>query len=278
MNKTSEDLKKNKRIRKKQIRTPGQKKAVSAISKEDQVQSVKTAGEEKIDAPVVRRCERCGVWITDETWLCPLCRGAITMEGTDLAGAARSVSYPDISYKIRKMRLATKITVFAAAVAAFILLLINYLTFNGIYWSLIAIVGLIYGCSVMIIFFGQKRSLQWRIIIVSLIAAAFMIALDNILGYSGWSVRFGIPILIMCADVVAIVFMTVNINGWQNYIITEIVACVFGILLFILELTSLLDLTLFGIIAAAVSAFVFAGTLLFGRRMIRDELKRRFIV
>ncbi len=226
----------------------------------------------------IRFCERCGVEILDEAWLCPLCRGALTMEEEVAAGAARSLTYPELSHRIRKMRMAIKITVFASALIAVVLCLINYLTFSGHYWSLLAVAGLAYVCLTLILSFRERKSPQVRILIQFLLAAVLLFALDRILGHSGWAVRLGYPILILAADVTAVVMMMVHTTSRQNYIVTEIIASIFSVLLLILELTGVLPLSVLGVTAAVVSVFLLAGTLLFGQSLIREEVKRRFRV
>lgn len=230
------------------------------------------------EAKSIKKCERCGVIIRDETWLCPLCSGAITSERADVTGTPHSVSYPDISYRIKKMRLAIKITVFVSVVAAVIMFIINYFTFNGIYWSLMATAGLAYACMTLIFSFRKKSSTQWIIIIQCILAAGLIYVLDWILGYSGWSVRYGFPVLVMLADLIAVILMCVYRNGWQNFIITEIVACAFGLVLLLMSAAGMGEVPVLTAVAAAGSALILAGTILFGHRMIREEVKRRFRV
>ena len=223
-----------------------------------------------------RICERCGLVISDETWLCPLCKGALATDTVIEANDARSLAYPDISYRLKKMKLTIKIAVFASIVISAVLILINYLTFNGVYWSFLAVAALAYGCVTLAASFRVRRSTQWRIIFQCILAAVLVYALDRILGYSGWSVRFGFPILILLADLIAAVLMIINVNGWQTYIVTEIYAGILGVLLFLLELFGVWDLTILCIIAAAVSVLLPIGTILFGHRMVHEEVKRRF--
>lgn len=223
-----------------------------------------------------RICERCGLVIADETWLCPLCKGALATDIVIEAENARSLVYPDVSYRIRKMKLAVKIAVFASIVVSAILILINYMTFRGVYWSLLAVAALAYGCVTLIASFRVRRSTQFRIIFQCILAAVLVYALDRILGYTGWSIRFGFPIIILLADLIAAVLMIVNVNGWQTYIVTEIYAAILGVVLFLLEIFGVWDLTILGIIAAAVSVLLPIGTTLFGHRMVHEELKRRF--
>ena len=223
-----------------------------------------------------RRCERCGLLIADEAWHCPLCRGALITDTVLEAGAARSLVYPDVSRRIKKMRLAIKITVFASVIIAAVLILINYLTFSGIYWSFLAVAVLVYGCVTLIASFRVRKSAQFRIIFQLILAAVLVYALDRILGYSGWSVRFGFPIILLVADAIAVVLMLTNIHGWQTYIVTEIWAGVLGVILILLELTGVWKLSVLGIIAAAVSVLLPVGTILFGQTMILEDVKRRF--
>ena len=80
----------------------------------------------------------------------------------------------------------------------------------------------------------------------------------------------------MGVDVGALVLMIVGIDGWQNYIMTEITTMFFSIILLILHFTGLVDTSYLTVIAVAVTGFILLGTIMFGSRMVSKEIKRRF--
>lgn len=141
---------------------------------------------------------------------------------------------------------------------------------------MIAIAAMVYGCITLIASFRVRKSAQWRIIFQFILGAALIYSIDQILGYSGWSIRFSFPIIILLADLVAAIIMIVNVNGWQTYIVTEIYAGILGISMFLLEIFGVWELSILGIIAGAVSVLLPVATILFGHRMVHEEIRRRF--
>lgn len=232
----------------------------------------------QIEVSGVRTCARCHVNIVDESIECPLCRGVLDLpEGAD-AEMTRSVTYPAVSEKFKVMHFVIRLVFFVSVVASVVMALINYLTFDKVpkYWSLIAISALAFGYVTMVLLFKKKRSLQKTLILQAILCIIFICGLDAILGWSEWSVRYAIPIMFMAMDGSAVVLMIVIINGWQNYIITEIIVFVGSVALLILGLTHVLPMSVLTCVAAGVSALILFGTIVFGEKMISNEIMRRF--
>jgi hypothetical protein len=247
-----------------------------------------------------RKCIRCNIKIIDNAVECPLCHGVLEVEhesetaaeqeevtGTaalvkaaeeDTEGGSKSITYPDVTYELRTMQFITRLAIFASIVAEVTVLIINYKTFNGIYWSLIVGLGLIYGCITLLYSFKERKSLQ-RIIQVQMhLGLLAVILLDYLLGFKGWSFQYAIPLTLMGVDLTMAVFMIVGIDGWQNYIMTEIVTFALSILLIILHFAKVVPTSFFAIISVCVTGLILLGTIMLGQRMVTNELKRRFKV
>jgi|GEM_PF-174206 len=194
----------------------------------------------------------------------------------DDGATGRSETYPDIYQKTHKLLLAIRIAVFAAIVAEGIVMVINYVTFNGVYWSLIVGAGLLYGIISLLYSVRTRRSLQSIVQTEMFLTIPLLLALDIILGYTGWSDGYAIPILFGAVDIAMVILMIIAVDGWQSYIMTEIVAFLLSILMLVLGLTGIANLTLFTLLSAAVTGLILAGTLIIGERMISNELRRRF--
>ena len=231
-----------------------------------------------------RKCIRCNVKIIDNTVECPLCHGVLESDSeidkVDEKDEERSksVTYPDVTYELRTMQFITRLAIFASIVAEVTVLIVNYMTFNGIYWSLIVGLGLIYGCITLVYSFKERRSLQRIIQVQMFLGLLVVVLLDYILGFKGWSFQYAIPLILIGVDTTMAIFMIVGIDGWQSYIMTEIVTFLLSVLLIILHFTGIVPTSLFAIIAACVTGFILLGTIMLGQRMISNELKRRFKV
>lgn len=228
-----------------------------------------------------RHCNRCNVDVVDEAIECPLCHGVLELDDEDKVEnisdmVSKSSTYPDVTVSLKIMKLVIRIVIFASVIAGITVLLVNYLTFNGVYWSLIVIAGLVYGNLTLLYSFRDRKSIQ-RIIQVQMLAAIVLLQiLDYLLGSKGWSFSYALPILFVGVDVGMVVLMIVGIDGWQTYIMTEIVTFILSIIIFVMKLCGLVKGSFFMIIAIAVTGIILLGTVLFGQKMVENELKRRF--
>ena len=228
-----------------------------------------------------RHCNRCNVDVVDEAIECPLCHGVLDLDDENKVEnisdmVSRSATYPDVTVSLKIMKLVIRIVIFASVIAGITVLLVNYLTFNGVYWSLIVIAGLVYGNLTLLYSFRDRKSIQ-RIVQVQMLAAIVLLQiLDYLLGSKGWSFSYALPILFVGVDVGMVVLMIVGIDGWQTYIMTEIVTFILSIVIFVMRLCGLVKGSFFMIIAIAVTGIILLGTVLFGQKMVENELKRRF--
>jgi hypothetical protein len=183
-------------------------------------------------------CKRCNVTILDDAMKCPLCNGVL--EGAD-SDKSESLTYPDISTSLRKMQFIIRIVVFLAIIAFVTVVIVNYATFSGVYWSLLVGAELCYGCFVLIYIFHERRSLQRMIIGQMLAAAVVLLLTDFLVGWQGWSLSIALPITFLGVDVTAFVLMVVAIDGWQSYIMTEIGTFLLNSILLALVFHSVID-------------------------------------
>ncbi|MBR6222261.1 MAG: hypothetical protein IKQ71_02355 [Lachnospiraceae bacterium] len=232
-------------------------------------------------------CRRCKITINDDAMMCPLCHGIL--EDTDIEADeelddpetydSRSITYPDVTPVSRTLHFIMKLLIFASVVAGFTTVVINAVLFNGFWWSLIVCMSLAYGCFVVLYVFRTRKSLQKLIQVQMVVGILFLIALDFALGYSAWSVKYAIPIILVATDVSVAVIMLVGDDNWQSYVMTEIVTFLFSVVMIVLGVfvkVNILDVSIFSIGAVVITGLLLATTIVFGDRIIQNELRRRF--
>ena len=120
----------------------------------------------------MRDCRKCGLKVRDESKVCPLCGAPLTVDETEHL----SSGYPDVSPSIRKMQLAIKIIIFSSVIAEIVMIFVNIFTPGDYPWSLLAGIGLIFGCFTFAFSFRNNRSLQ-RKLVIELVATIVVIFL-----------------------------------------------------------------------------------------------------
>lgn len=259
-------------------------------------------------------CRNCHVTILDSTLVCPLCHSVLEAEkAPDLEGVQKSGSnrdsegvqksgansdseiehmfgceteqkeerpgmYPDVKAAVRKLNFVVQLYTFLAIVVEAGLIVINYMTFRHIWWSAISGIAILY-FYITLRYSIQKNSGYLRIILTQIICAVLLsVVVDWIVGYRGWSVNFVVPSAILLIDLAVIILMIVNQANWQSYILLQLLTVICSIVTLILWKTGIIVYPVVAFVAAAVSFVLFVGTLIFGDRRAKNELKRRFHV
>lgn len=223
----------------------------------------------------MRTCKKCKVEILDETTVCPLCRNVLeeTKEPAETA-----VGYPYVKGTVKKLNFVVRLYSFLAIVTEVVLIIVNYLTYQGLWWSAITGISILY-FYITLKYSIQKNSGYRSVIWVQVIGAVLLvIAVDNIVGYRGWSVNYALPGAILLLDVTIMVLMLVNMVNWQSYLLMQICTVLVSIAGLVMWYFKVITRPVLSIIAAAVSACLLLGTLIFGDRKAKTELKRRFHV
>ena len=109
-------------------------------------------------------------------------------------------------------------------------------------------------------------------------AVLLMIAADNIVGYRGWSVNYTLPGAVLLLNGTIITLMIVNASNWQSYILMQILTALTSLGCILLWKFGIITKPLLSFGALAVSMCMLLGTLIFGDRKAKAELKRRFHV
>ena len=118
-----------------------------------------------------------------------------------------------------------------------------------------------------------------RIVQVQLfLSIFFLLLLDFVLGFKGWSISYAVPIALLSVDTMMVFLMIIRINGWQRFIMTEIVTFVLSIVVLILDICGELGGVIFGLVALVVTGLILLGTIMIGNKSVSNEIKRRFMI
>lgn len=227
----------------------------------------------------MRTCRTCHVTIKDQTLVCPLCHSVLeTDRETPEEKEYEPGMYPDVKDVSRMLNFVVKLYLFLSIVVEAGLVAINAVFYSGMWWSLICGVGILY-FYITLRYSIQKRTGYKRIILTQIIGGVLLtVAIDVIVGYRGWSVNYVVPSAILLIDLAIIILMLVNIQYWQSYILLQLLTILLSLVALIFWWTGIITHPAVTIVAAAVSAVLFVGTLIFGDRRAKSELKRRFHV
>lgn len=159
---------------------------------------------------------------------------------------------------------------------AAILGIINYASYSGSLWSVIAIGCIIYVALTVRYSITRHANLASKILVQTIAAQALLVAIDHARGYSGWSVNYGIPSTIVFADLAVVALIVVNRMNWQSYFMYQLAITVFSLIPLILWAAGLVTRPMMAVAAVFITGLILLVTIVKGDRSVKTELKRRF--
>lgn len=217
------------------------------------------------------RCKQCGVIVRDNTDVCPLCNCVLEIDGET------ENKYPDIWAKNHLLKLLIRICLFVMLVAESILIFLNYIYFDGLYWSVIAGVVFAYIYLTLAYTVSYSRAGYRMKIIVGVAGAILLLfVIDHVLGNNGWSINYVFPAALLATDAAVLLLIFFNRKNWQSYLSFQIAMIIFSLIPVILSELGYMTFSSFAYIALAAAVFLFLGTVIIGGKRATTELKRRF--
>lgn len=218
----------------------------------------------------MKKCKRCDVTILDDTSICPLC-------GSVLEGEAEGEnSYPVLTAELQKFVLLRKIFYFSLLVLGVLSVFINYLTFNGLYWSVIVLAGIAYCLFTVSYTIMHRTNLGAKVIWQAIGIIVLTVIIDMVTGYSGWAIRYAVPLLLLMADLTLVIMMIIDRVRWQGYFMCQMAVTILSMIPLVAALLGFVDNTFIAVITCGISLLVLAGIIIFWDRKVKNELKRRF--
>lgn len=220
------------------------------------------------------KCKKCGVVIADKTKVCPLCHMVLTAEQDSKV----SRTYPNITKKRKLWAKIWKITAFVLVVLQALLTGVNVAYYQGIRWSLISGIAILYLLVSLYQLILHPDSLVRKLFMQTLLVSILLFVIDAVLGFRGWSFTIGIPCMILSLNAIILVCMLVEFRNWQNYLLLQI----FALLIAVCEIALwYFRRNPYGILAwvtFGVTAFFFGFCVFFGSAKAKNELRRRFYI
>lgn len=222
---------------------------------------------------IMKQCEKCKIEILDNTAICPLCKS-----GLKEVNDKYTPMYPEIESNKQKFAFIFRLCIFFEILLEILLVIININTYNGLWWSLICAGVICYGWLTVHYLIQKNINYGAKILVQSIGAMAFVLLVDWVLGYSGWSVNYVIPCIVLAAYAAIIALMVVNFMNWQSYILFQIELIILGVILVLLHFFDIVTKPTMSYVTLGISVVIFIGTIVFGDKKAKTELKRRFHV
>ncbi|MBN2540736.1 MAG: hypothetical protein JXB08_04350 [Bacilli bacterium] len=223
----------------------------------------------------MKHCDKCNITIETKQQYCPLCHQVLSGE----SNADARETYPDY-ISPRRMFLPTtkKVILFLTILSIVILIVINWADFDGRYWSLIPIGGIIYFWFLVRVGLFSKRNIGFRFASLTVLLILLLILIDYE-GQSqihGWSIDYMLPLLLMTCNLAISATIWIRLLDYRDYFLYLLVIILFSLAPIILVLTGITTVSWPAIAAFGVAIAILLFIVFFFPKKIKEEIKKRF--
>ncbi|MBN1774874.1 MAG: hypothetical protein JW817_00255 [Clostridiales bacterium] len=219
----------------------------------------------------MRTCAKCNIQITDPSSVCPLCKSVLI----EFEGPETDYAFPATEIDIKKYHFMKRLLIFLSVVVGAASLVINFLLYDGFLWSLITVAGILYLWAVISHSVANHINIASKILVQAFLGSIFIVLIDYLAGYRGWSVNYVIPSIFSAADVAVVIIILINRMDWRNYLLYQFVIALLGFVPLVLYWIHISNNPVFVIICTSLSALSLLGTAVFGDKTVKSELRRR---
>lgn len=185
-------------------------------------------------------------------------------------------NYPVIEYNESKWKKLVIVFYGVLAAVAVVLGIVNLATYSGLWWSGIAIPGIIDVGLTLRYSILRHANLAKSVLIETLGIQVLLVMIDYVLGYEGWSVNYAVPATILFADAAVVFLIIVNRLNWQSYFMYQIAITLLSFIPLILWAAGFVTRPAMAVAVVALTVIILAMTIFLGDRRFKNELIRRF--
>lgn len=158
-----------------------------------------------------------------------------------------------------------------SVVIAIILVIINKLTTPNIHWAALANCGIIYTWITVMYSIKRSTNIAAHVLLQTIIISMVVLYIDKTIGFKGWSINIAIPIIIMVANTTMLILTIISHNKYIRYAVYQLI-----IVLISLITIALTDFKVLSKIAASLSIFSLAISLIFCYKDVKEAIIRKF--
>lgn len=216
------------------------------------------------------RCRHCGVKITDNRTVCPLCD-----QKTYPDGEGCLQDYPRILTG-RALRLVLRLLAFLTVGALLVVPVVNLLNPTRVWWSFIVIGALAYGWVSLFLVLRSRRNIGLMVFIQLLAISGLCLLINWTVGGYPWAVNYVIPLLVVLSVMFITGLLLLRPLLLRDVFIYLLVIAAMGGLSALFLLLDAVTVLWPWVTASLYCIMTLVGLFLFADRRTKHELKKRF--
>lgn len=218
----------------------------------------------------MKYCRNCKMKIENDTANCPLCGGFL--EKTD---DVFNRDYPNVHQSLL-LELIHRSLLFLAIAVSIVSLFVNHYVAAKKPWCIIAIAGVFYLYFSAKFFLKKQRNYGLFILTQVVLCSIVVLAVDFAIGgYRGWSVDYVIPFVIISGSLAISIISIIQPFRFKEHFIYLLIIALLGLIPLILILTGAAGVYWTNAVCVLYSALTVIAMIIFSRRRLNLELKKR---
>lgn len=200
---------------------------------------------------------------------CPLCGGFLEKTDDNF-----NRDYPNVHHSLL-LEIIDRSLLFLAIAVSIVTLFVNIYFTARIPWCIIAIAGVFYLYFSAKFFLKRHRNYGLFIMTQVVLCSLVTVIIDFTIGYHGWSVDYVVPFVIISGSLATSIISIIKPFRFKEYFIYLLIIALLGLIPMILILTGVASVYWANAICVLYSVLTVVAMIIFSRRRLNLELKKR---
>ncbi|WP_235069953.1 DUF6320 domain-containing protein [Turicibacter sp. TJ11] len=218
----------------------------------------------------MKYCSKCEMNVQNKLNHCPLCGQLL-----DLIEIEIDRDYPERFAKKRRFSLKKFIIFLAIVVISFSFVSGFFQEFQWT-WVFIITAATIYATISAILGSRVKRNIGPNLLMHVLGGSVLAIVVDYLLGYSGWSLAFILPVALVIGTTAITLMILFDTKRFTDLVIYQLIFGVIGIVLLVFIYFHIIEFRTVALIGSYYTIITCVGLFFFADRQMIHELKKKF--
>jgi hypothetical protein len=223
----------------------------------------------------LKYCNRCKLSVNSTKKHCPLCYLDLTVTKDNECVD----SYPDLDSDIilkSRYNFIFRLMLFISVVVATTCLFINLLTWSGLLWSLIIVLGIILSWEIVAFLILGKKNSGFKVVCNMIVLPLLLVSADLITGWHQWSVNIVMPLIISASTLTITIILYKKRTKWREYMIYQLIITINGFIPIILYLCGFIKKFWPVGTSLLYAVITIVGIWIFADKQLKNELQKRF--
>jgi hypothetical protein len=223
----------------------------------------------------MKYCNNCKISVNTIKKYCPLCYSELS--GFDEQSCDEC--YPNLendTHLQSKYSFTFRLMLFLSFAAVSICILINFMCWTGVLWSLIVILGIFLSWEIIGFLILGKKNPGFKVVCNMIVLPVVLTIIDLITGWHQWSINLVIPFTIIASTITITIILYIKKTKWREYMIYQLIITANGLIPGLLYIFGFVNIFWPVGVSLLYAFLTIIGIWIFADKQLGNELKKRF--